>query len=51
MQIVLHTAFVRGGDMFFDLKGEKQSSRVKKCLNTFARLIESILSETKQIIQ
>ncbi len=37
MQIVLHTAFVRGGDMFFDLKGEKQSSRGREHLLEFER--------------
>ncbi len=37
MQIVLHVAFARGGDMFFDLKGVKQSSRGRGYLVNYER--------------
>ncbi len=37
MQTILHAAFVRGGDMFFDLKGEKQSSRGRGYLVNYER--------------
>ncbi len=37
MQTVLHAAFVRGGDMFFDLKGGKRSSPGREHLVDFER--------------